>query len=234
MVHRYLSREASVYISKLVGEGVEEAVLEEAVEASVRALLAGDRRGFLLVVNELALRSRRCAELGCSGILCRGEEVLALGYYERVLEALVSIKCLESLIPEVGGNLVYSPRGPGEPGEMVALDGRIVKSREGVLVAGKPRLGGSRHTAGILSAYSRQNPTLRWAIALSPKQSLLEALSRRGIPLVPLGSRAPRTRVRGVLEEAAPGREAVLYILAPRPHDIISLVEEAASRECSR
>jgi predicted fused transcriptional regulator/phosphomethylpyrimidine kinase/predicted transcriptional regulator len=232
MVHRYLLRSEAEYFSRLREEGIEEAVIGEALEVAVRALTSNDTASFLLVVNELALRSRYCREAGCERILCPGGDVLAIGYYERVLEKLASLSCLETLIPEVGSNLAYSPRGPAEPGEIIALDGRIVKSKGGVVIAGKPRPGGSRHTAGILSRYSRLNPRLRWALALSPRESLINIIKRRGIPLIPLGRDPPGSGLVAVLEEAAPGREAVVYILAPKADDIIKLAEEAARAEC--
>lgn len=232
MVHRYLSRGESEYASRLRSEGIEEAVIEEAVEVAVRALTSNDAIGFLLVVNELTLRSMYCRGVKCERILCPGGDVLAIGYYEKVLEELITLDCLEALIPEVGSNLAYSPRGPAGPQEIIALDGRIVKSKEGVVVAGKPRPGGSRHTAGILSRYSRLNPRLRWALALSPRESLVNTIMQRGIPLVPLSSKPPETSLIAVLEEEAPGREAVVYLLASRADDIISLVKEAVGAEC--
>ena len=235
MVHRYLERGVEYYLSQLEAEGVDRGVALEAAEAAARALAAGDHSLFWLVVNELALQGRLCrGEPGCEGVLCPGPGILSTARYEEALRRLLSIECLERLIPEVGGNLAYSPRPPEPPESIIALDGRIVKTASGVRPAGRPRRGGSRHTARVLSEYSASNPRLRWALALSPTSGLLEALRARGAPVVRMGEEAPPAGVLGVLEEAAPGREAVLYLLAANEGDLESIVREAARRECGR
>ena len=232
MVHKYLSKPEEYYIAKLSEEGVEAVTIREAVEAAVKAVLEGRVGDFWLVVNELVVHTRGCDDT-CRRILCRAPQLLPLSYYESVLARLASIDCLDKLLPEVGGNLAYAPGEQGSPDAIIALDGRIVKSRSGAVIAGTPTRGGSRHTAGILSRYSKWIPSLRWALALSPTSQLLSTLRGLGVEVVPLGSK-PKSK-RGpiaVIEEPEKGREAVIYILSDNPESILEIVEASARAAC--
>ena len=69
---------------------------------------------------------------------------------------------------------------PTGPEDVAALDGRIVKTMEGVR-AGEPRFGASSHVARIVLTVMRFDPAMRAALNLRYDEGLLEALKGAGL-----------------------------------------------------
>jgi len=89
-------------------------------------------------------------------------------------------KELHSLVPEVGSQIAMALPHPLGPEDVAALDGRIVKTMEGVR-AGEPRFGASSHVARIVLTAMRFDPAMRAALNLRYDEELLEALKRAGL-----------------------------------------------------
>jgi len=239
MVHRYLSKDQGYYYTRLLAEVGDEDILDDAVDRAVRLLEAGAEDALWLLVNELTLKSRFCRgrEEQCRAVLCPAGSDLHMEVYRAVLEELLSTPCLESVVPEVGSNLAYSPAPRLPRGRIIALNGRILRGSQGVIAAGAPEPGGSRHTAGALEALSRLNQRLRWAVALKLSRPVEEALDRLAIPRVTLeapsgGGLPPDSTLAAAVEEPAPGREGVVYLAASSAGELLEAVRRISGLAC--
>ena len=87
---------------------------------------------------------------------------------------------LHSLVPEVGSQIVMALPHPTGPSDVVALDGRIVRTMEGVRV-GEPRFGASSHMARVVLTVMRFDPTVRAALNLRYDEELVRALEEAGL-----------------------------------------------------
>jgi len=81
---------------------------------------------------------------------------------------------------EVGIQIAMAPPYPRGPEEVAAIDGRIVKTLDGLKTAGPPRLGASRHMASIILTAMKYDPQVRAAMNLHYSPILLEAFRKIG------------------------------------------------------
>ncbi|MGY4707675.1 bifunctional hydroxymethylpyrimidine kinase/phosphomethylpyrimidine kinase [Candidatus Bipolaricaulota sp. J31] len=85
-----------------------------------------------------------------------------------------------ALVPEVGSNLAATtPFGLG-PEEAVGVDGRIVRTVDGIRI-GEPRPGGSSHMARFLAAVRERFPEVRAVLNVRFSEEILEAARRVGL-----------------------------------------------------
>ena len=227
MVHKYASRPLSYYVEALEAEGVEAGIAEALVEAAAHEVARQGLRGLARALNWAVLRSRYCRgewEEECPRLLCPHAD------YEALLSAILSLEGLADLIPEVGSNLAYAPRHARDTGDTLGLDGRIVRAGGRLVAAGKPVLGGSRHTGRVAVEYKDYVGGEAWAIALRGGREVRGRLEALGVPLVRLGERPRgRGRVLAVVEPMAPGREEVVYLVAGDPALLYSLLRRLSS-----
>ncbi len=230
MVHRYASFDLDSHISALETLGIPESLARSIVEIAAAEV---ERRGveaLAILLNWATLYTRYCRDppVECRKVLCTGP-----GVYELILDALISTPGFERLVPEVGSNLAYAPSHARDPGDVLALDGRIIVAGGRPVAAGKPRLGGSRHTAAAAVAYKEVVGGEAWAVALRGEDWVLEKLRSLGVPVVTLGEPAPSGRAVAVVEPGGPGREQVVYLVAGDPatlYDLVSLLASDSSR----
>ncbi len=161
-----------------------------------------------------------------------GDEILA-----RVKVSAKRLEALEGfrrLVPEVGTNIAYSKPQPRGPEDVVALDGRIVKTRKGVRVCGEPAYGASKYLANVLLAAWRSGLGWRAAINIRYDPSVIELLeemgfspvrvySGEGCPVVEAITKGKRSRV--YYYAGIPGLESSIVIMAKSPEELVCIVK---------
>ena len=106
----------------------------------------------------------------------------------RVVENLAeAIKLLEGckevseLIPEVQSNLVMATVNPTGFWDVVGIDGRLVRLRDGVKASSCPSFGASRHVASAVLVANRHDPEVRAAMNLKYSKGLIELMKGEGM-----------------------------------------------------
>lgn len=84
------------------------------------------------------------------------------------------------LVPEVGSNLAVATPFALTPADVAALDGRIVRTKDGVR-AGVPRFGASEHMARFLLAVREEHPEVRAAMNIRFGEDVLAAAQKVGL-----------------------------------------------------
>lgn len=97
------------------------------------------------------------------------------------VEALLSEPALVHLIPEVGSNLGMAIPGASGPGDVAAVEGRLVRAGRSVRACGSVRFGGSRHVARIILTAMSFDPGARSAMNLRFGEDVLEAVRALGL-----------------------------------------------------
>jgi hydroxymethylpyrimidine/phosphomethylpyrimidine kinase len=85
------------------------------------------------------------------------------------------------LVPEVGMNVAMAARYAESVSDVAAIDGRIVRTAEGVRAAGNPKFGCSRHLAKYLVEIVKHDEDKRAAINLKFSEETLKILEKRGL-----------------------------------------------------
>jgi len=165
---------------------------------------------------------------------------LELAQLELAARSLMALPGFEQLIPEVGANIAFAKPRPEKPEDVAAIDGRLIKTRRGVRVCGKPTFGASRHLARVLIEASRINPNMRAAISVKPDPAFLEALRGIGINPVDVSSFASECPVSKAIESGTwgsafyyhdiPNLEPSLVILAESPLILVDIIRRALER----
>lgn len=111
----------------------------------------------------------------------RAERYDVLGDVSRGVEALLSEPALVHLIPEVGSNLGMAISGASGPGDVAAVEGRLVRAGKKVKACGSVRFGASRHVARIILSAMSFDPGARAAMNLRFGEDVLEAALALGL-----------------------------------------------------
>ncbi|MCS7124464.1 MAG: bifunctional hydroxymethylpyrimidine kinase/phosphomethylpyrimidine kinase [Candidatus Bathyarchaeota archaeon] len=85
------------------------------------------------------------------------------------------------LVPEVGMNVAMAVKYAESVNDVAAIDGRIVRTLNGVRAAGNPKFGCSRHLAKYLVEVVRHDEDKRAAINLKFSEKTLKILEERGL-----------------------------------------------------
>lgn len=171
---------------------------------------------------------------------------------EEVISALkAAVELLEqrmapALIPEVGSNIVYAVKGAKEPGDVAAVEGRIVKKRGAVHAVGPVEFGASDHVARIVLTAMKFDPDIRSAanIRYSPENiALLEELffeicsfdrahEPPGIRTMDWGvASCCKTGVPDVIfDRGAVGKEPMIRILGENPLEVANNIIKLSGR----
>jgi len=102
---------------------------------------------------------------------------------EQVEAAAKTIEENPQLLPfaaEVGTQIAMALPFPSGPGDIAAIEGRIVKIRDGLKMVGPARFGASRHIANVILAAMKYDPRIRAAMNLHYDPRLVEAFRRIG------------------------------------------------------
>lgn len=130
-------------------------------------------------------------------------------------ESLARILYQNSLLPETGTNIAYLPRDTDNPREVLALDGRIIKTKSGPKICGKPAPGGSTYLAKLLIEAKRSGLPYRAAINLRYKKELVEKLEQAGIQVYDASSHEDPCPVVGAIRA---GNRAQAYFYKDKPN----------------
>jgi len=151
--------------------------------------------------------------------------------------------------PEVGTNLAHAPEDATEPADVLALARRIRATADGTTPPGSVVEGGSRHVARVVLAAREVRPEVACAANLAHREPVLDAVEDAGLTTARFDrtrepeeadstmawgttralKRTPEADV--VLDDGAPGKEAMVRVLAEHPDDlratVLDLVEAA-------
>ncbi len=175
---------------------------------------------------------------------------------QAVEEILRHGEVFKELVPEVGTNVVYAydPRYVRSIDDVASIEGRIVKTRRGIVVAGRVAMGGSSHVARALLKAMELDPTVRAAMNLKPHPKLIEGLRRLGKEVVFIDRREEPEEIRRVEGASIPwiveeafrragklptaiydagdvGKEPMLRLFARDPTELVKLVLKAMGIE---
>ena len=113
----------------------------------------------------------------------RADRVAVTEAVESVVDRLVD-RNVETLVPDVGMGVVGATRYAETPAEVVGVDGRLTRTRNGVRPPAGVRSGGSRGLARQLLSARETCPELRFAVNCRFDQSVETALSAVDGPVV--------------------------------------------------
>jgi predicted fused transcriptional regulator/phosphomethylpyrimidine kinase/hydrogenase maturation factor len=102
------------------------------------------------------------------------------------LEEIERLKGAESIIPQVGLNIVYARPNAADPQDVVGLNGRVMVSRGKPKTCGEVEYGGSRFLASVIIEAQRRDPKLRAAVVLRGGEDIADALKKIGKRVVGL------------------------------------------------
>ncbi|WP_342676224.1 thiamine-phosphate synthase family protein [Methanofollis sp. UBA420] len=140
------------------------------------------------------------------------------------------------LVPEVGTNITYALEKAREPGDVVAVRGRIVRLGEAVHPVGEVAFGASDHVARIVLTAMRYDPRVRAAANIRFAEPILHELEEMmldiryfdrdqeppGIKTMDWGvASCCKTGVPDVIyDRGASGKEPMIRILGEDPDEV--------------
>jgi len=158
------------------------------------------------------------------------------------LEDIEQLKEADSIIPQVGLNIVYARPDAAGPLDVVGLNGRVIVSRGKPKTCGEVEYGGSRFLASVIIEAQRRNPELRAAIVLRGGEDIAEALMEIGLrveslPPEMIGEGCPVARfifsggnIADVYSHpGAFGIEPTTTIIAENPEKLIKILGQLLS-----
>jgi len=150
--------------------------IQTAVEKAKKVVTLGIKFGLRIgngygPVNPMALLYRESSKYD---VLMNLEKAKAL------LEANPEVKML---VPEVGMNIAMAIPYVESVGDVAAIEGRIVKTSEGVKAAGNPKFGCSSHLARYILEIIKHDESKRAAINLKFSDDILKTLEKWGMTM---------------------------------------------------
>ncbi|MEM4527613.1 MAG: thiamine-phosphate synthase family protein [Desulfurococcaceae archaeon] len=242
VVHRLLKKSQEEYIKDLEEMGIGKEIVEHYVDVMCNLVLSGNIERFFIVsysiVNSLALRSA-CKVYSGLGDFCLNGSLRDpdIEYYKSILYRVLQIPGIERLIPEVGSNLVYMPIKSADIAGVIGLTGRIVRSKDRVVVTGEPAYGGSRHLARVFLVMARYNSSLKLGFNTRHEPSVISGLRELGVPFAITGPHEDEEsfwrsmeavavkRPLVILDQGGRGLEAINYIFASSIDELITLIK---------
>ena len=146
---------------------------------------------------------------------------------DRVREAVKTVESLgdllRPLIPEVGMNIVEAPPPPLARGvdDCVGVEGRIVRSRDGVKACGCVARGASSHLARAVLEAQKLDPSIRACANVKPFPELERVARELGLLAVFVDRREEPPEVREVEGASIPWIVRRAYEIASRVPDIV-------------
>lgn len=245
MVNKLLKTPKAIYFDKLVKLGLSEDEITHYVNVLVDIVMRNEKQRFFIVshsiVNILAM------EIACKKVeglreFCDSEGLRdpEIVYYRAHLDKILRIPGLARAIPEVGSNLVYSPRAPRSIADIIGLTGRIVKAGGRVIAIGEPMYGGSKHLSRALLLIASGNPAMKIGFVIAFREDILLSLSRLGLKVAYTGPHESEESLWDQIAKAASdlkpdviadrggkGLEPVIYLFSKSFDDIELTLEKA-------
>ena len=104
------------------------------------------------------------------------EDIEMTGRMMIALDILESSQEFSRMIPEVRSNMVYARTDARNPGDVLAIDGRITVVSGMPRASGRPRFGASSHMARLLLELRKVDPSVRAGIDFANTPELSEWL----------------------------------------------------------
>ncbi len=134
----------------------------------------------------------------------RGERVTMPAGGDRIRDELrggirefVGIRGVYREIPECQTNFVFSRPSPASAGDVMGVEGRIVRSGRRAVVAGDLKYGGSRHVASAVLAASGRFPSLRSAVNIRLREGTVSRMRESGMVVLSYDRAAEPAAVKG-------------------------------------
>ena len=165
------------------------------------------------------------------------------------INRFVRLRGVGEIIPECQTNFVYSWRRPSSTGDVLGIEGRIVRTGTTASVAGRLAYGGSKHVASALLAVNRRHPHVLSAANLRYRDSTVQRIRGAGLAVLsydrarePPGVKSGGSSVEWGVGEAvrgaagAPdavyhtgdvGKEPMIIVFGRDPDDVLRKVEAA-------
>lgn len=198
--------------------------------------------------------------MGSSGGVGRGVSLageVSSGMASEMRDAVRSLMGVPGVcdaIPEVQSNLAYARGDPESTLDVLAVQGRIVRSGSAIIQAGPLVFGASRHVASAILEVNRRFPQVRSAINIRLSPDILERVRGAGMAVLSYDrSEEPadikhaengsvRWGVRTAIEgaESAPdaifhrgdyGKEPMMLLFGRTPDDVVRKVGAAVGSE---
>jgi len=236
-VSKLLREPIEKYYGELLALGIPRDVIEHYVEILVEVVVDGEYEKFIstayAIINQIALRAvcnarRDLVQLCTKGVFTDPD----IEYYKKVLRALLAVRGIEHLIPEVGSNLAYAPKPPGSLSDIIGLTGGIVRTPEGVALHGEPAYGGSKHVARVLLLAAKYNYRLKFCFNVKCDKRVRVAISNINVRYAITGPHLEESNFWADVEEALKdqplvlcdlgglGLEPVAYVFSEDPHQL--------------
>lgn len=97
---------------------------------------------------------------------------------------LKQIDLFYTLIPECQTNFVFSKVNPKSINDVVGISGRIIKSKNKIIIAGGLEYGGSKHVATAVVEISKKFPEIRSAINIKYNKTILHKLAKMNYNII--------------------------------------------------
>jgi hydroxymethylpyrimidine/phosphomethylpyrimidine kinase len=158
-----------------------------------------------------------------------------------------------AFVPEVGVNIAYSLPYPCDMDDVCALQGRIIKSGDRILVAGHPEFGASTHIGRVVLTVSSQDHRFRSGMNISYSKKTVEACHTLTFKVSsfdrseePKGVRTMGWGTMKAIEEfgsvpdiifdtGGHGKEPMIRILGNNPKEVVNkakaIIEEVAPKK---
>jgi len=160
------------------------------------------------------------------------------------VEKLVTLLPREG-IPEVGLNIGYALPEAKTYEDICAVNGRIVKIKNGSIRCGCVDFGVSKHVASIILASMNSNPRFRCAINLRYSKNNLERCRKSGFDIGSFDRKDESEDVKSTMEwgtgeaigkfgsvpdaifdDGGVGKEPMIRVLGKNPSDVVKKVEK--------
>ncbi len=232
MINKYLKYPESELLEMLMKEEIHHDIIEYTVNNLI--MLIDEKKDIKIELasasNLLTFESKFCRK---NRELCEQTLLLSqkaeISLVRRFINIIIDLPGVENLIPEVGSNIVFDPFGEKDPKKMIAIDGRLVKGSRGVYMAGDIKIGGSRHTARILSSLQNLCPELQVVFVLSNKKGIKNSMKKCKFKFIETGPHSSnesieksiineiRSKLKGcsidaILDKGGKGLEPVGYL----------------------
>jgi predicted fused transcriptional regulator/phosphomethylpyrimidine kinase/predicted transcriptional regulator len=249
MISRVLKRDVEEYYSELKALGLSRDLVDHYVNILVDMVINEEYLKFVItsfgVINRLAITAFCQSEREATELCVRGEIVDPdIEHYKRVLNLLITTPCLDRLLPEIGSNLVYSPRPPRGLGDIIGLSGRIMRSTAGAVTYGYPMYGGSRHVSRVFLLVARGRPDIRYGFNLRYSEEVCRHLESLGLRVVYTGphsslesfwasvERSAELRPDAICDSGGYGLEPVVYVFTDSHEKLLQVLRSLGVKLC--
>jgi len=148
-------------------------VLEQAVEKAERFIETS-------FIGAFKVGSGRIPVNPMASLYNKSERVDIIEQIEAAAKIIEENPILLPFAAEVGIQIAMALPFPCGPADIAAIEGRIVKIRDGLKAVGPARFGASRHLANVILTVMRYNPKIRAAMNLHYSPKIVEAFRKIG------------------------------------------------------